>query len=64
MDDTIIGIAISALLGWGIWVTRKLFEAHECNRILKGTVNEKNAEIKGELEVLKERISNLIERLT
>ena len=51
------------LVGWGIWVTRKAFEAHECNRVLKGTVNEKNTEIKVELEVLKERISNLIERL-
>ena len=63
MDDVILGLSISFLVGWGIWVTRKLFEAHECNRILKGTVNESKAEIRGELEVLKERIGNLIERL-
>ena len=64
MDSTLLAIAISMLAGWGIWVTRKLFEAHECNRVLKGTVNEAKTEIKVELEVLKERINNLIERLS
>lgn len=64
MDTTILALGISFLVGWGIWVTRKTFESHECNRELKGTVNEVKAEIRGELEVLKERINNLIERLT
>ena len=63
MDSTLLALAVSMLVGWGIWVTRKLFESHECNRILKESVNQAKTEIKVELEVLKERINNLIERL-
>ena len=51
------------LVGWGIWVTRKAFESHECNRELRGQVENIKVEIKGELEVLRERMKNIIERL-
>ena len=64
MDSTLLALAVSMLVGWGIWVTRKLFEAHECITVLKGTVKESKSEIKIELEVIKERMNNLIERLS
>ena len=63
MDNTVLALAISLLAGWGIWVTRKAFESHECNRELRGQVENIKVEIKGELEVLRERMKNIIERL-
>ena len=63
LDNTILALAVSFLVGWGIWVTRKAFESHECNRELRGQVENIKVEIKGELEVLRERMKNIIERL-
>lgn len=63
MDDIVLGVAISGLLAWGGWLTRKAFESHECNRIIKAEMNEVKAEIVGELEVLRERMKNIIDRL-
>ena len=63
MDDILAGIAISSLIAWGGWLTRKAFESHECNKIIKSEMNEIKAEIKGELEVLRERMKNIIDRL-
>lgn len=63
MDDIVLGVAISGLLAWGGWLTRKAFESHECNRIIKAEMSEIKTEIKGELEVLRERMKNIIDRL-
>ena len=63
MDSTLLALSMSMLIGWGIWVTRKAFESHECNRELRGQVENIKVEIKGELEVLRERMKNIIDRL-
>lgn len=39
-DELIIGLGLSLVAGWGIWITRKAFEAHECNRVLKQRIDD------------------------
>ena len=40
MDEILMGIIYSGVAGWAIWVTRKAFEAHECNRVLKQRIDD------------------------
>jgi len=39
-DTTIMAVGISLLAGWAIWITRKTFEAHECNVVLKQRIDD------------------------
>ena len=63
LDDILIGTILASLITWGGWMTRKAFESHECNKLIKAEMNEIKTEIKGELEVLRERMKNIIDRL-
>lgn len=69
--DAIIGVAIASLLGWGIWVTDRMYCAREANAIsnsdiiiIKETIKEIKADLEKQKNSRDEEQKKIIELLS